>query len=724
MVLNRLDAQRVEPLLLEDPSPTEKLLMHAAAEHRPTTPIARLRNIGLVAHIDAGKTTTSERILFYTGKSDHIGEVEDGAATMDWMLEEQKRGISITAASTSCIWADHHINLIDTPGHVDFTVEVERSLRVLDGAVGIFSAVEGVQSQSETVWKQADRYGVPRLAFVNKMDRPGADLRRCVDQIRERLACVPVLVQLPIGHEESFRGLVDLVEMKALLWTDEATARFRTIEMGGRLLADAEEARRALVEALCEVDDALMVKYLDRGAVSADDLRGALRRATLQKRAVPVLCGTARYNKGIEPLLSAIVDYLPAPAELGAITGQDPQTLLPVERRPSNDEPFAALAFKIQHDPVVGPLTYLRVYSGKVGANTTVFNASKGRREQLGRLVQMHARSYEDVGSVAAGDIAAAIGLRSTSTGDTLCDERAPILLESIRVAQPVVSQALEPRSAEDEQKLSQALATLAHEDPTLAVTSDPETGRPLVRGMGELHLEVVIERLRREFGVDVDSAQPKVAYFETVRTAGTASYRLLRQVGGRGQFAEVEFELHPLAAGAGRRFVVALPSTDRLAKEFVTAVEHGAWSAADRGLLSGYAVTDLEVRLVRAVENPVDSSAQAFEIAAFEAFRQAGASAQPILLEPIMQLSVSSPDIFVGQVIGDLSSRRGKILGMEAQSGYQTLTAEAPLDELFGYATRLRSLSQGKATHTMELTRYAPVPSGIADTLVGRAKN
>ena len=465
--------------------------MLAAVETRPTPPIARLRNIGLVAHIDAGKTTTSERILFYTGKSAHIGEVEDGAATMDWMHEEQKRGISITAASTSCIWAEHRINLIDTPGHVDFTVEVERCLRVLDGAIGIFSAVEGVQSQSETVWKQADRYGVPRLAFVNKMDRPGADLSRCVDQIRDRLDCVPVLVQLPIGHEASFRGLVDLVEMRALLWTDEVTARFRTIEMGGRLLADAQEARRILIEALCEVDDALMVKYVDQFAVTSEDLRGALRRSTLGKRAVPVLCGTARFNKGIEPLLSAIVDYLPSPDELGTVLGQEPLSLKQIERRVNSDEPFAALAFKIQHDPVVGPLTYLRVYSGKVVANTTVYNATKGRREQLGRLVQMHARRYDDVHSVEAGDIAAAIGLRSTSTGDTLCDEREPILLESIRIARPVVSQALEPRSPGDESRLTAALQTLAHEDPTLAIDSDPETGRPLIRGMGELHLEV-----------------------------------------------------------------------------------------------------------------------------------------------------------------------------------------------------------------------------------------
>lgn len=702
--------------------------MVVTAESKTSPSIARLRNIGLVAHIDAGKTTTSERILFYTGKTAHIGEVEDGASTMDWMHEEQKRGISITAASTSCVWDDHRINLIDTPGHVDFTVEVERCLRVLDGAIGIFSAVEGVQSQSETVWKQADRYGVPRLAFVNKMDRPGADLGRCVEQIRERLDCIPVLVQLPIGHEESFRGLVDLVTMKALLWTDgDETQRFRTIEMGGKLQADAEAARRTLVEALCEVDDALMVKYLDNGAVSADELRAALRRATLQQRAVPVLCGTARHNKGIEPLLSAIVDYLPSPEELPAVVGQDPHTLQQIERAPSAaDAPFAALAFKIQHDPVVGPLTYLRVYSGRLVANSTVFNANKGRREQLGRLVQMHARSYEDIASVEAGDIAAAIGLRSASTGDTLCDERAPIVLESIRIAQPVVSQALEPRSLLDEQKLTAALATLAHEDPTLAIDTDPETGRPLVRGMGELHLEVVLERLRREFHVDVDSAQPKVAYFETVRAPSpVVRYKLERQVGGRGQFAVVELQLRPLPAGSGRRFVVAVPSTEKLSKEYLVAIERGAWSAADRGLVAGYRVTDVELTLLAVQENVVDSSAQAFEIAGFEAFRQAGADALPILLEPIMLLSVSSPDSFLGQVIGDLSSRRGKILGMETQSGYQTLTAEAPLDELFGYATRLRSLSQGKATHTMELVRYAPVPVGIAShEVAGRSKN
>jgi elongation factor G len=677
-------------------------------------PIERTRNIGIMAHIDAGKTTTTERILFYTGVSYKIGEVHDGTAVMDWMVQEQERGITITSAATTCFWRDCRVNIIDTPGHVDFTIEVERSLRVLDGAVAVFCAVGGVEPQSETVWRQADRYRVPRIAFVNKMDRIGADFERVVAQIRERLSGNPVVLQLPIGVEERFRGVVDLVRMRALVWADEALgAQFSEEPIPDELLEQAKEYREKLVEAACDADESLMAKYLAGNELSQDDLRAALRVGALAMKLVLVTCGTAFKNKGVQLLLDAVVDYLPSPTDVPPIKGINPNTEREVERRSADDEPFTALAFKIMTDPYVGALTFLRVYSGVLESGSYVFNSVKGKKERIGRLLKMHANKREDIKEVLAGDIAAAVGLRDTTTGDTLCSEDKPVILERMDFPDPVISIAIEPKTKADQEKLGSSLARLAAEDPSFRVSTDPETNQTIISGMGELHLEIIVDRLMREFKVDANVGKPQVAYKETIRKSAEHETKYVRQTGGRGQYGHVVLKVEPRDPGAGFEFVDGTKG-GVIPREYIPAIEKGIRESLGSGVAAGYPIVDIKATVTFGSYHEVDSSEMAFKIAGSMAFKDAMSKAQPIILEPIMALEVVTPEDFMGDVISDISRRRGRIQGQEPRANTQVISAQAPLAEMFGYATDLRSRTQGRATFTMQFLHYEPVPKGV----------
>ncbi|MCL4503066.1 MAG: elongation factor G [Deltaproteobacteria bacterium] len=683
------------------------------------TPLNRVRNIGFMAHIDAGKTTTTERILFYTGVTHRIGEVHDGQATMDWMEQEQERGITITSAATTCYWQDYRINIIDTPGHVDFTIEVERSLRVLDGVVAVFDAVGGVEPQSETVWRQADRYGVPRLAFINKMDRVGADINRCLGMMRERLKANPVLVQLPIGEEDRFQGVIDLINMNALIY-DEATKgmRFEVTDIPADYQDLAEEQRTLLLEALAEADEEVMERYLADEPVNAEMMRRALRRGTIGLALVPVLCGSAFKNKGIQPLLDAVVDYLPSPLDIPPVTGVTPKG--EVEERPASDEaPLAVLAFKLVSDPYVGHLTFLRVYSGKLAAGSTVLNSSKGVKERIGRLLKMHANKREEIEAAYAGDIVAAVGLKNTTTGDTLADDREPVVLETLHIPQPVIDIAIEPATKADQDKLGQALSRIAAEDPSFRLKSDPETGETIISGMGELHLEIIVDRLMREFKVDARVGKPQVAYRETITEEARAEGKFVRQSGGRGQYGHVVLVLKPLPAGEGVVFENKIVG-GVVPKEYIPAVEKGVKEAAATGIL-GYPMVDLEIDLVDGSYHEVDSSERSFFIAGSMGFKEAAKRARPVLLEPIMDLEVVAPEDFVGEVMGELNARRGRVTGMESRGSTQIIHGQVPLATMFGYATALRSSTQGRATFTMQFDHYEPVSASLAEEILGR---
>ena len=691
------------------------------------TPIERYRNIGIMAHIDAGKTTTSERILYYTGISHKIGEVHDGAAVMDWMVQEQERGITITSAATTCFWSgmdrqydEHHINIIDTPGHVDFTIEVERSLRVLDGACGVFCAVGGVEPQSETVWRQANRYGVPRLAFVNKMDRQGADFFSVVEQIKTRLKGSPVPVQVPIGAEESFEGVVDLIKMKAIYW-DEADlgVEYEERNIPGNLQTLADEWREKLIEAAAEADDELMEKYLNDGDLSDVDIRKGIRVRTLGNEIVPALCGSAFKNKGVQALLDAIVEFLPAPIDVPPIRGiNDDGGQSGQERPPSDDAPFAALAFKIATDPFVGSLTFFRVYSGVLKSGDTVFNPVKGKKQRIGRLLQMHANHREEIQEVRAGDIAAAVGLKDATTGDTLVDPRDPITLERMDFPEPVISVAVEPKTKPDQEKMGLALGKLAHEDPSFRVASDEESGQTIISGMGELHLEIIVDRMKREFKVDANVGKPQVAYRETIRKTVKQEGKFVRQSGGRGQFGHVYIRLEPGEPGSGYEFDDAITG-GAIPREYIPAVNKGIREQLENGVIAGYPMVDVKVTLYDGSFHDVDSSEMAFKIAGSMAFKEGAAKAGPVLLEPIMSVEAVMPEEYMGDVMGDINRRRGLVQGMDDTPAGKAVRAEVPLKEMFGYATDLRSLTQGRATFSMEFMKYVQVPSSIADEII-----
>jgi elongation factor G len=684
----------------------------------PEIPLERVRNIGISAHIDAGKTTTTERILFYTGRVHRMGEVHEGSATMDWMPQEQERGITITSAATTCFWKDHRINIIDTPGHVDFTVEVERALRVLDGVIAIFDAKNGVEPQSETVWRQADRYGVPRIAFINKMDSVGADFYGSVRSIRERLGANPVPVQIPIGVEESFAGVVDLVRDKAIYWVDELGTVMEEREIPEELRSRAEEWREKLVEAAAELDDDLMMKYLDGEAIAPEEIRAALRKGTLELRAVPVLCGAAYRNKGVQTLLDAVLEYLPSPLDLPPVHGVDPRTGEEIVRQVSDEEPLAALAFKIAADPFVGKLCFLRVYSGRLSAGSYVLNANTGRKERIGRLLRMHANHREEVAEAGAGEIVAAVGLKQTKTGDTLCPEEAPIRLEAMQFPEPVISVAIEPKTQADQDRMGEALQRLADEDPTFRVATDPETGQTIISGMGELHLEIIVDRLKREFHVQANVGRPQVAYRETIRRSARAQGRFVRQTGGHGQYGDVWLEIEPLESGKGFEFVDKIVG-GVVPREFIPAVEAGVREAMQNGVVAGYPMVDVRATLFDGSYHEVDSSDMAFKIAGSMAFRNAAQQADPVLLEPVMKVEVVVPEEYMGDVIGDINARRGRIEGMEPRGNAQVIRAFVPLAEMFGYATDLRSKTQGRGTYTMQFDHYEEVPRNLADEVI-----
>ncbi|NLG85520.1 MAG: elongation factor G [Firmicutes bacterium] len=671
-----------------------------------------------MAHIDAGKTTTTERILFYTGKVHRMGEVDEGSATMDWMIQEQERGITITSAATTCEWRGHQINIIDTPGHVDFTVEVERALRVLDGAIAVFCAVGGVEPQSETVWRQADRYGVPRIAFINKMDRVGADLFRAIQMMRDRLGTRPVLLQLPIGREENFCGLVDLIEERAYYYLDPLGTQVEGRPIPPEMAEDAAHYRELLLEAVAEQDEALLEKFLEGQKLTVEEIRAGLRRGTIAARITPVLCGSAFKNKGIQFLLDAVVDYLPSPVDLPPVVGSDPEKGTEIRRRPDDSEPFAALAFKVATDPYVGKLVFFRVYAGEVKAGTMVFNATKGKRERLSRILRMHANEREDVEVVRTGDIAAAVGLRETVTGDTLCAEKHPILLEAMTFPEPVIWIAIEPKTKADQDKLGLSLARLAEEDPTFKVRTDPETGQTIISGMGELHLEIIVDRLVREFKVEANVGRPQVAYRETIRQPARAQGKFVRQTGGRGQYGDVWLEIAPLPPGSGLVFKNEIVG-GVVPREFIPAVETGVREASQNGPLAGFPVVDVEVRLVDGSYHEVDSSELAFKIAGSLAFREAVKLGAPVLLEPIMRVEIVTPEEYLGEILGDLNGRRGRIEGLEARPGTQVIRAMVPLAEMFGYATTIRSLSQGRATYDMHFGQYEEVPPSLTEGIV-----
>jgi elongation factor G len=689
-----------------------------------TFPLEKTRNIGIMAHIDAGKTTTTERILYYTGRTHKMGEVHEGAAVMDWMEQEQERGITITSAATACEWKDHRINIIDTPGHVDFTVEVERSLRVLDGAIAIFDSVAGVEPQSETVWRQADKYKVPRVAYVNKMDRTGADFFAAVETMRERLGAHPLPIQIPIGQEADFTGVVDLIENKAQVWKDELGTEFEYEEIPDDLKDLAHEHRTHLIEACADYDDELMEAYLNDEEIAHERIAKSLHRATLDIKVTPVLCGSSFKNKGVQPLLDAIVELLPSPLEVPPMTGIEPAKkgenggTREAERKPDDNEPFSALAFKVVVDPYVGKLTYFRVYSGKLSAGSRVLNATTGRTERIGRLLMMHANHREEIEECYAGDIVAGVGLKQTSTGDTLCAPDAPIVLEQIEFPQPVIAVAIEPKTKADQEKLSESLARLAEEDPTFQVTSDEETAQTLIHGMGELHLEVLVERMLREFSVDANVGRPQVAYRETIRErVEKVAYRHVRQTGGKGQFAHVVINLEP-APGESFDFVNEIKG-GKIPTEFIPAVEQGIEEALQSGVKAGYPMVDVRVELVDGSAHDVDSSEIAFKIAGSMALQEAARKAKPVLLEPVMSVEVVTPEEFLGDVIGDLSRRRGKVQGQEPRGNALAVQAFVPLGEMFGYATDLRSSTQGRANYTMQFERYEEVPANIAEEIV-----
>jgi elongation factor G len=686
-----------------------------------TVPLEKTRNIGIMAHIDAGKTTTTERILYYTGINYKIGEVHDGTATMDWMVQEQERGITITSAATTCFWRDHRVNIIDTPGHVDFTIEVERSLRVLDGAVAVFCSVGGVEPQTETVWRQADKYGVPRIAFVNKMDRLGADFFRVVKMIEDRLGARPVALQLPIGAEEKFTGVIDLVQMKAVVWEDESLgAKFRIEAIPEDMVVQARDYRDKLLEAMADCDENIMEKYLEGKEISESELRRAIREAALAIKIVPVVCGSAFRNKGIQPLLDAVVEYLPSPLDIPPVKGVNPDTQA-TEERPAKDEaPFSALAFKIMTDPFVGTLSFFRVYSGSLTSGASIYNSTKSKRERIGRLLKMHANKREEIKEVYAGDIAAAVGLRTATTGDTLCDEDHPIILESIDFPDPVISIAIEPKSKADQEKLGLSLQKLATEDPSFRVRTDEETGQTIISGMGELHLEIIVDRLLREFNVGASVGKPQVAYKETIRKSVEQQGRFIRQTGGRGQYGDVWIKLEPLAPGSGFEFVDGIKGGS-IPREYIPAVEKGVREATENGALAGYPMVDIKVSLFDGSYHDVDSSEIAFRIAGSMAFKEAARKANPVLLEPIMSVEVVVPESFMGDVIGDISSRRGKVLGMDTRPAAQAIDARVPLAQMFGYATDLRSMTQGRATYTMQFSHYEPVPAAVAEGIIAK---
>ncbi|MFP5349155.1 MAG: elongation factor G [Gammaproteobacteria bacterium] len=696
-----------------------------------TTPIERYRNIGIMAHIDAGKTTATERILFYTGKSHKMGEVHEGAATMDWMEQEQERGITITSAATTCFWKgmdgkreQHRFNIIDTPGHVDFTIEVERSLRVLDGAIFVLCAVGGVQPQSETVWRQANKYKVPRLAFVNKMDRAGANFLNVVTQLKERLGANPVPLQLPIGAEDSFKGVVDLIKMKAIYW-DEASqgVKFEEQDIPAELQGPAKEWREKMVEAAAEANEKLMEKYLGGEELTADEIKQGIRERNLKLEIVPVLCGSAFKNKGVQAALDAVIDFLPAPVDRPAIKGHlDDKDGTIAERHASDDEPFAALAFKIATDPFVGALTYIRVYSGVLNSGDTVYSPVKGKKERIGRLLQMHANQREEIKEVRAGDIAACVGLKDVATGETLCDPNNIITLERMEFPEPVISQAVEPKSKADQEKMGLALNRLAQEDPSFRVSTDEESGQTIISGMGELHLEIIVDRMKREFGVEANVGKPQVAYRETIRKAVDQEYRFVEQSGGRGQYGHVVIKFEPQEAGKGFEFVDAIKG-GVIPREFIPAVKKGVDEAMQRGIKFGYPVVDVKATLHFGSYHEVDSNENAFKMAAILCWRDAGLKGDPVLLEPIMDVEVTSPPDYLGNVMGDLNSRRGIIMSQEdGHGGVKIIRAEVPLANMFGYSTSLRSATQGRATYTMEFKKYSPVPSSVAETVLKKA--
>jgi elongation factor G len=683
--------------------------------------LERTRNIGIMAHIDAGKTTTTERILFYTGITHKLGEVHDGTAAMDWMVQEQERGITITSAATTCYWDDHRINIIDTPGHVDFTAEVERSLRVLDGAVAVFCAVGGVEPQSETVWRQADKYRVPRIAFVNKMDRVGADFDRVCRMIADRLRARPLPVVIPLGTADAFRGGIDVVGMRALVWDDEATGagvRFDVIPESD--LAAAQAAHERVVEAACEVDDALLEKFLSGGSISPSELHRALRRGTCAMAFVPVLCGSAFHNRGVQTLLDAVVAYLPSPLDVAAIEGIDPDSGAAVARPASDDAPFAALVFKIMTDPFVGHLAFARVYSGHLDAGSSVYNPAKRQSTRVGRLLKMHANKREDIQELWAGDIAAVVGLRNAQTGDTICDPDAPVLLERMDFPEPVIRLAIEPKTKVDQEKLGTALQKLVHEDPTFRVQTDPDTGQTLIAGMGELHLEILVDRLQREFGVAANVGKPQVSYRETIRGTAQAEGRYIRQTGGRGQYGHVKIRVEPAGSDQGFVFENAVVG-GAIPKEFIGACASGFEEAMESGILAGYAMRDVKVTLLDGSYHEVDSSEIAFKIASSMAFKEGCRNAGVVLLEPVMSVEVVLPEDYMGEVIGDLSGRRGRISAMESRPGVSVIQSTVPLAELFGYATDLRSRTQGRGNFTMHFAQYEDVPKAIAEDVIAR---
>ncbi len=662
--------------------------------------LERTRNIGIMAHIDAGKTTTTERILYYTGRSYKIGEVHEGTATMDWMVQEQERGITITSAATTCFWRDCRVNIIDTPGHVDFTVEVERSLRVLDGAVAILDAVSGVEPQTETVWRQADKYQVPRIVYVNKMDRVGADYSRCIDMVRERLGAHPVPLQIPIGREDQYRGLVDLIDQVGLVWNDDDDTlgkEYTQIEIPPDMREQVKEHREKMIEGLAEVDEHLMEKYVHGEPITPAELKAAVRKGTISMKLFPVLCGASFKNKGVQPLLDAVIDYLPSPLDIPPVQGVNPETKEVEERKPADDAPFAALAFKIMSHQHVGQLVFLRVYSGTLEAGSGVYNSTRDKKERIGRLLRMHANKEEAVEAIAAGDIAAAIGLKLTTTGDTLCDPDRPIVLESMTFPEPVIAVAIEPKTRADEEKLGVSLSRLALEDPTFRVTSDEETGQTLIHGMGELHLEIIVDRLLREFRVEANVGKPQVAYRETVRKHAEAHGRYVRQTGGRGQYGDVYLEVEP-NPGKGFEFENKIVG-GTIPREYIPAVEKGVREALDTGVLAGYPIVDIKVRLTDGSYHDVDSSEMAFKIAASMGFKEACRRAKPVLLEPVMDVEVVTPEEYMGAIVGDLNSRRGRIVSMEARGSSQVIRATVPLGQMFGYATEMRSMTQGRAT-------------------------
>ncbi|MFY9950554.1 MAG: elongation factor G [Candidatus Sulfotelmatobacter sp.] len=688
-----------------------------------TVPLERCRNIGIMAHIDAGKTTTTERILFYTGKTHRIGEVHEGTATMDWMEQEQERGITITSAATTCTWRDIRINIIDTPGHVDFTAEVERSLRVLDGAVAVFDAVHGVQPQSEKVWRQADKYGVPRICFINKIDKMGADFEHAVDTIRKRLSAKPVAIQIPIGQEDKFKGVIDLINMKAIVWQDDTMgAEYVTEEIPAELKKKAEAFHAQLVESIAENDDEILHKFLEGEEISADALRASLRKSTIALKVFPVVVGTAFKNKGVQPLLDAVVDYLPSPLDVPETHGLNPDNGETIHRKADDKEPFSALAFKIMADPFVGQLTFIRVYSGHLKTGDSVLNTGRRRSERIGRLLKMHANKREEISEILAGDICAAVGLKGVSTGDTICSEDHPIALENITFAVPVISVAVEPKTKADQEKMGMALGRLAQEDPTFKVHTDPDSGQTIISGMGELHLEIIVDRMMREYKVEANVGKPQVAYRETIRKHSEAEGKYIRQTGGRGQYGHAKIRLDPQPAGTGYEFVNDIVGGS-VPKEFIKPIDQGIQEALEGGILAGYPMVDVKATLYDGSYHDVDSNEMAFKIAGSMAFKEAARKASPVLLEPVMQVEVVTPEDYAGVIMGDLSSRRGRIEGMEHRAGSQVIKAIVPLAEMFGYATHMRSSTQGRAEYSMHFARYEEAPRSVAEEIIAKVQ-